>query len=307
MKICQAIAMSALESELAWRMSQWDKIQNSPNWPEVTAQEIRDLKLYSGAAGIYRDKSRTSTVAPDGVAVSILNSAGNYGDEIEGDTLIYEYPNTFRSASHDQGEITSLKNAMLTDIPIFVITEIPNGRRSIRLGWIANCEDSAGACLVNLDDPPETTFSPLEDLETEFVAKVNRIIKPSEIRRIERDPKFKFKAMALYKTTCAVTDVSVAKMLDAAHVIPVSESGPDDLRNSLLLTSSVHRAFDAQYWAIHPDSLAIATRENGPSLEQMKISRKSISHLSSRPHSEALEHRWKSFEKAAGGRILIAS
>ena len=298
--------MSPIELEMSWRMQQWTKLQQSPNWPHLTSQEIRDLDLYRGAAGIWRDKNRTEYLSANGVAVSIMNTAGNYGDEIEGDLMIYDYPKTARSESQDLGEISSLKNAMLLKIPIFVISEVSGGRKNVRLGWVTSCEDSASACLVTLDQEPAISFNPLEDLSSEFVAKINRKLTETQVKRIERDPGFKFKSLTLYKSTCAVTDVTVEKMLDAAHVIPVADGGPDDVRNSLLLNASVHRAFDAHFWAIEPDTLQIATRVTGPSLEQMKITRSSISHLVETPHIEALEHRWKSFERAAGGRILLA-
>jgi len=299
--------MSPIELEMSWRMQQWERLQQSPNWPNLNAQEIRDLDLYRGQNGIWRDKSRTEPVATNGVAVSIMNSAGNYGDEIEGDLMIYDYPKTARSGSQDLGEISSLKNAMILEIPIFVISEVSGGRRNVRLGWVTNCEDSASACLVTLDKEPTTHFNPLDDFSNEFVSKINRKLTETQVKRIERHPGFKFKSLALYQSTCAVTDVSVEKMLDAAHVIPVADGGPDDVRNSLLLTASVHRAFDAHFWAIEPDSLKIATRVTGPTLEQMKITRTSISHLLETPHVEALQHRWHSFEKATNGKILIAS
>ena len=288
-------------------MIQWATLQQSPNWPMVTANEIRALNLYNGAAGIYRDKGRTSAVAPDGVAVSIMNSSGNYSDEIEGNLMIYDYPSTNRAASHDAGEIASLKNAMTLQMPLFVITELPGNRRSVHLGWITQAEDTANACLVSLNEQPKVLINPLDELNKPFEAKVNRKLNEAQIKRIERDPGFKFKALTLYKSTCAVTDVHVEKMLDAAHVIPVANSGPDDVRNSLLLNSAVHRAFDAHYWSIHPDTLQLATRSNGPTLNQMKISRTSLSHLEATPHQEALEFRWKQFEKSTGGNFKLAS
>ena len=299
--------MSAVEAELNWRMNQWHMLQQSPNWPMVTAQEIRDLNLYNGAAGIYRDKSRTSTVAPDGVAVSIMNSSGNYSDEIEGDLMIYDYPSTNRAPAQDLGEIASLKNAMAHQIPLFVITELDGNRRSVNLGWITQAEDTAKACLVTLNQQPQMVLNPLADLALPFEAKVKRALNEAQIKRIERDPGFKFKALTLYKSTCAVTDVKVEKMLDAAHVIPVANYGPDDVRNSLLLNSAVHRAFDAHYWSIHPETLKLATRTNGPTLSQMKIVRTSIQHLDSAPHQEALEFRWKQFEKSTGGHWQISA
>ena len=299
--------MSSLETEFAWRMIQWEILQQSPNWPNLTAQEIRELKLYSGAAGIYRDKNRTHSLAEDGIAVSIMNSSGHYSDEISEDVMIYDYPKTDRSRSHDAGEIASLKNAMLTRMPLFVISEISGNRRRVDLGWVTSCEDSASACLIKLHQQPEEKFDPLAELSVDFISTVPRKLTTSQIKRLERDPKFKFKALVLYQTTCALTDVKVERMLDAAHVIPVAENGTDDPRNSLLLSASIHRAFDANYWAIEPESLVVATRKQGPTLDQKKIIHKSILHLENKPHPEALEHRWNSFVKATDGKILLAS
>jgi hypothetical protein len=298
---------SALEIELKWRMDKWDELQSSPNWPNIKAEEIRKLRLYAGAAGVYRDASRTKLLIDDGITVSILNTSGNYTDEITDDRLIYSYPKTMRHASHDNGEIQSLKNAMQLDMPVFVISEVPGGFRSVRLGWIEGCEDSASCCLVKLDEAPLETIQPKSKIELEFKATVKRNLKLVEIKKLERDPKFKFNALSLYGSTCAVTDVKVERMLDAAHIVPVADSGSDHPRNSLLLNSAVHRAFDSHYWAIEPKTLKLATRKIGPSLDAMKIRRNSIVHLTEKPHPDALEIRWHAFLKAASENIEIAS
>ena len=94
-------------------------------------------------------------------------------------------------------------------------------------------------------------------------------------------------------------------MLDAAHVIPVANNGTDHVLNSLLLNAAAHRAFDSHLWSIHPDSFKIATRSNGPTLDQMKITRMDLLHMKEKPHQETLEFRWKAFEKANKGGILI--
>lgn len=297
---------SALELEFQRRMDSWAELQRSPNWPNLKAEEIRALNLYSGAAGVYRDAERTRKLIQDGITVSILNTAGNYSDEIMDDRLIYSYPQTLRKGQ-DLPEIQSLKNAMLLQIPIFVISETAGGRRNVRLGWIEGCEDSASCCLVKLDSAPAATVQPQFELEAEFSATTKRKISKSEIQKLERDPKFKFNALTLYKSTCAVTDIKVERMLDAAHIVPVSENGSDHPRNSLLLNAAVHRTFDSHYWAIEPESLKIAVRRIGPTLSSMKIARTSIKHLEQKPHQEALEIRWNSFLKACKDNFEIAS
>ena len=298
---------SALENELAWRMAQWHELQSLSNWPVVTPKQIRDLGLYAGMAGVYKDAKRTGSLMQDGITVSILNTSGNYTDEITDNRLIYSYPNTLRHSSHDKGEIQSLKNAMAIQMPIFVISEIGIGLRNVHLGWIEGCEDSASCALVKLDQAPEQIIDLSSEMEIEFSATINRKLKTFEIQKIERDPKFKFNALSLYGSICAVTDLNVERMLDAAHIVPVSEKGSDHPRNSLLLNSAVHRAFDSHYWAIEPDTLRLASRKIGPSLDQMKIHRQNISHLEAKPHPEALEIRWDSFLNSTSGKVLLTS
>ena len=297
--------MSAIESEIARRLLMWEKLRTSSTWPEVSTAEVQNLKMYAGQAGVYRDKERTSPLASEGVTVSIKNTAGNYEDEASGDLMIYSYPKTKRPASHDAGEIASLKSAMALQVPVFVISPATGNRVTVQLGWITHCEDAASACLVHLDKPPTTGFNPLSSLEETFQAQVKRNLTVKQVRAIERDKGFKFAALTRYSSTCAVTDVQVERMLDAAHVIPVANNGTDHVLNSLLLNAAAHRAFDSHLWSIHPDSFKIATRSNGPTLDQMKITRMDLLHMKEKPHQETLEFRWKAFEKANKGGILI--
>ncbi len=88
-------------------------------------------------------------------------------------------------------------------------------------------------------------------------------------------------------------------MLDGAHVIPVEKGGSDDVRNGLLLSASLHRAFDANLWAINPDNLKIETRDRGPSLEKMRINVESLEGLSFIPDVEALNYRYRAFQEAS--------
>jgi putative restriction endonuclease len=297
--------VSAIESEIARRLLVWDKLRTSSTWPEVSTGEVQDLQIYAGQAGIFRDKPNTSSLASEGVTVSMKNTAGNYEDETSGELMIYSYPKTNRAPSHDAGEIASLKHAMTLQIPVFVISPGTRNRVKVQLGWITHCEDSARACLVHLDEPPEAGFNPLSSLEETFHAQVKRNLTVKQVRAIERDKGFKFAALARYQNTCVVTDVQVERMLDAAHVIPVANNGTDHVLNSLLLNAATHRAFDSHLWSIHPDSFKIATRSNGPTLDQMKITRMDLLHLKKKPHQETLEYRWKAFEKANKGGILM--
>ena len=64
-----------------------------------------------------------------------------------------------------------------------------------------------------------------------------------------------------YKWRCAVTGERVWPTLDAAHILPVSEKGPNIVQNGLLLRSDVHRLFDAGYATVTTDlSFVVSNR-----------------------------------------------
>lgn len=56
-----------------------------------------------------------------------------------------------------------------------------------------------------------------------------------------------------YQRRCAVTKERTLPALDAIHIKPYNESGPNDVRNGLLFRSDIHRLFDAGYVTVTPD------------------------------------------------------
>ncbi len=72
------------------------------------------------------------------------------------------------------------------------------------------------------------------------------------VEAVTRDARFRRDVTAAYNFTCAVTGLTTGSMsrrranqlLDAAHIRPVSDRGPDFVSNGLALTPTVHRLFD---------------------------------------------------------------
>jgi hypothetical protein len=91
---------------------------------------------------------------------------------------------------------------------------------------------------------------------------------------------------------CALCDIGLPAVLDAAHLIPKEHDGTDDHRNGLVLCALHHRMFDTNFFKIDPSDLSVHASENY-SLADLRISRASIGHLRSRPHNEALRWRWE--------------
>jgi len=286
---------STVEQEISRRLDAWNLLQKSPNWPLVTAQEVRDLGLYGGASGVWVDKERTNAVAPEGVAVGLLHTGRHYDDDVDETGILYHYPTTDRPASRDANEIQAIKNAKAFGIPIFVIRNL-GGAKKVELAWLNDFDDTLRICVL--------TFHGIMPEQNSFLVKENtfhgepilfgpRKTTKSEVERAERDPLFKFNILKRFEGRCLITSLDVTEMLDAAHIIPVASGGTEDPNNGLLLAASVHRALDAGLWAINPRTLKIETRPNGPDALRMKLSHVDLSTSSNLLNKEALEFRYE--------------
>lgn len=282
------------DEELLWREAVLAELGKSSDWPNLSPSLLNDLYVYRGGAGIWFDVQRTSALTRLGVAVSVRHTGRHYADDMTDKEVIYHYPTTGRAPASDANEIQSVKNAQLLDLPIFVVTE--NGStRQVRKGWVVGANDVARVFLIEFSDTPPPALSVQVDTDRPFERRVQRDLTIAQIQRRNRSPRFKFEAIQRYGNRCVVTGTDVVEMLDAAHVIPVEKGGSDDPRNSLLLTASAHRAFDARLWAIHPTTLRVETKENGPTIQCMKILNADLSGLRNLPHKSALEWRYKHF------------
>ena len=61
----------------------------------------------------------------------------------------------------------------------------------------------------------------------------------------------------LYNSKCAITGCTTEVVLEAAHVISVSEGGGYALDNGILLRSDIHSLFDQNLMAIDPECLEV--------------------------------------------------
>jgi putative restriction endonuclease len=171
--------------------------------------------------------------------------------------------------------------------------------RNVKRAWVTDSDDVSRLFLFTFSEKSQEDYIFEPDRNPLFVAQVDRPRTKAQIMRRERSSTFKFEVLKKYENKCVLSNLSVIEMLDGAHVIPVEKGGSDDVRNGLLLSASIHRAFDAKLWAINPDTLRIETRERGPSLEKMKITVDSLAGLKFLPHIDAIVHRYKIFKEAS--------
>ncbi len=296
----RVVALSdwTVDDEREWRLEAWAAVRANGH---ITAGWLRDRALFGGAQGIWVDKLRTRHLAPQGVAVAVLHTGRHYADDLDSGMILYDYPHTSRPPSRDANEIAAVKAAGELGLPIFVIAEVPGGRRAVELAWVVAFDDHAEAFLLEFAEakPESGDFSP-PDSSAPFVVTGPRARRRRHEREVaERGPEFKFRVLRRYEGACAVTGIAVKEVLDAAHVVPVEKGGTDDERNGLLLTATLHRALDAHLWAIEPKTLTLVTRKSGPSLARLHVEAQKLRAGALPPHHDALDWRYREFRRKA--------
>lgn len=113
-------------------------------------------------------------------------------------------------------------------------------------------EEDEGRLILELGHAGQLGVSSeyvIEPIEGEFlVAERTRRV----IDAVVRDARFRRQVMSAYDFKCAVTGLTVGslpegratRLLDAAHIRPVGDLGPDSVTNGLSMTPTVHRLFD---------------------------------------------------------------
>ena len=94
---------------------------------------------------------------------------------------------------------------------------------------------------------------------------------------------------------CVLCD-ALPEVIEAAHIRPVKDNGGDQSGNGIWLCRNHHSLFDLNKWSIDPKYLEIIPN-NQNSLNSLQIMRSNIRHLKYPPSKEALEWRWKKFNK----------
>ncbi|WP_386765871.1 HNH endonuclease [Longivirga aurantiaca] len=295
---------SRVEEELAARLAAYEALRASPNYPNLTSGEVRDSGAYGGQQGVWVDKTRTSALVASGVAVGLRHTGRHYADDLDESGIVYHYPKTRRAGSRDSGEVESIKAAERLRLPVFVISEEGAARR-VHLGWVVDHDDAAGIALILFGDRAVAPMLRRDDEVDVFVRGAERRRRQAVASRLERDPTFAFNTIRKYGGSCALTGITVPSMLEAAHVIPVARGGSDHEGNAILLNAALHRAFDAFLWTLHPRTLDVVIRPQGPVAGAMRIEQLSLSGRPG-PHRDALEWRMDQFQRQLGSAATAA-
>lgn len=149
----------------------------------------------------------------------------------------------------------------------------PNEFERIVLAGLASASPDALALLFEADRavfPQARHLHVAEDpavyVQDGPLLHTQRVIETRQISRPLRDPAFPVIVMAAYGNRCAMTGSRVMDRhgrweAEAAHIWPVAQGGPDDVRNGIALSRSAHRYFDAGLLSVADDyTILIASR-----------------------------------------------
>jgi putative restriction endonuclease len=162
----------------------------------------------------------------------------------------------------------------------------------VKLGWVVDHDDVSQQCAVLFEEPTGRFTDDIDEAPFRLKANRNEKRKPVSVR--ERSAYFHFQVIKRYGQKCAFCEISEPRLLEAAHIRPVSENGSDDPRNGLVLCANHHKAFDAGLVGINPLTNELVSLRAGAPLHSIGICKTSIRHLPSSPHPEAIAWAWTS-------------
>ena len=258
----------------------------------LAASDLQELRIFKGGRGIWRDKEVTGQVFSPGATVSLLHTGRHYDDDLEDDFAFYYYPTT-KQPTHDKNDIASTRFVMEIELPLFYIIE-RGGKREVRKAYV-EMDDQKDVFLIRFGSTPKPFKGhTLEQIISEPFPEIAKLVRKTGTYKVRPNQKaFSMAARKFYGTVCAFCGIDVPLLLDAAHIIPDEKDGPNDPRNSLILCATHHRAFDEGLVFIHPETLELIQGVEHISLEMAGIRRRSLQHLTNKPHLHPLNWRWE--------------
>ena len=126
--------------------------------------------------------------------------------------------------------------------------------------------DPANARRMNLDQSDAETATLLEAPPEEQERRIEQIL----VNRKIRDAAFRSQVCEAYDNACAVTGLRIINgggraEVQAAHIIPVADGGPDIVQNGLALSATVHWLFDRHLISVSDDYRLLVAHNRVPS------------------------------------------
>ncbi len=258
-----------------------------------------------GAQGIFKPKILPDMPISIATAPEIPGKPRPYDDEpIEDGRFIYKY----RGFDPLHRDNVGLQKAMLSGVPLIYFYGVEKGW--YRPAWPAFVVGDFPEKLsfqVALDDPASAFDDALWTVSIESEPR-RRYITAQTQQRLHQTA-FRSNVLRAYYRSCAICRLKHPELLDAAHIIPDSNSrGIPVVSNGISLCAIHHKAFDRNIIGIRPDYKVDVRRDileeiDGPMLKYglQDCQGKPIllpRRESEKPNLENLEYRYERFLKA---------
>lgn len=251
-------------------------------------------------AGIFRPRPLQ---ADDAAVVLVSSVDGPYEDAHDVNSGFLRYKYQGKKGDEDNWYNSSLRAALTLRRPLLYLCGTGNNQY-LPLYPCYVIEDHRDAMYVDVAVSDRSIIVPSSDgdaIQSAMRAYATVLAK----RRIHQTA-FRSIVMKAYRTTCAVCQLKIDRLLDAAHIIPDNEpDGVPVVDNGISLCKIHHQAYDWNIIGISPDYLIHVSQEtleavDGPMLthgiqglhhQKIILPRRE----SERPSAERLERRFSRF------------
>lgn len=260
---------------------------------QLSALRVGDDKrrLIDTSKGIWNPQDLQATLS----VVSSPN--GPYDDrELDGALFRYDY-----RAGSPQGDNAKLRRAMELDVPIILLRKIETGVYVPIFPVYVLEDDQPRRQFVLTLEKRLPTLGAVGDGQRSYAERL--------VRQRLHQAEFRGRIMQAYEVQCAVCNLRLGRLLEAAHIVGDREEGGDPaVSNGLSLCKIHHAAYDADLLGISPSYVVEINHDlldavDGPMLRHglQEMHRRPLTvprRLRDRPEPSRLEQRYEAFRLA---------
>jgi len=163
------------------------------------------------------------------------------------------------------------------------------------------------ALIQDLEDqlPRELDVAPVAvsaEREIELLTEDRRVVRAQlkVVRTGQRD--FRTSLWERYGGACCVTECTIERLVEAAHIVPYRGNQTDGEDNGLLLRVDIHRLFDEYLVAIDPDRLIFVVSKSITDQTYQSLHGIPVFRLSRKPRKIFLEAHYRRFLRSENQR-----
>jgi putative restriction endonuclease len=287
-----------------------EKGTNVLSWQEIDKGfEFQGQKIHyaTKAAGIFKPKE-----IGDGAALSIKQvnpsrkgRSAPYSDRLLGEG-VFEYQLQRDGAISGFNKL--LDAAHLANTPMIFFRGIADSLYEVLYPvFIRSISFELGSACVVFDQTEENldveNLSLSEKINTPLIAAYGEALGKTRLHQAA----FRKRVLLAYGLRCALTNLPIEGLLEAAHIIKDSEGGEPSVTNGIAMTSFHHAAYDKNFMGIDADGKIhlnkhVAAVRDGPMfdygmlrLEGTKIRLPQFE--GHHPNREWLDHKFEQFRK----------